>query len=239
MNSENQTFNKYHLTYEKLMANSIRGHIQELNYEASNNLVKQQGWETLAEKDHPSVLLCGTGSSETSSRFVHFVRGKNPSAKITILDLQEYPLLASREQLRKELDGNLDGIAFVQTNALTMPFEDSSFDMIETDFFLQFFSSEQKANLLKEWQRVLKPSGIVTTRDYVQRKGNAIERIIDGSHIALVRRGLGVQAYSTLLTDLVHLFKDANFDIVTDPIRIAKQHITLPLITTIVALKRE
>ena len=70
----------------------------------------------------------------------------------------------------------MDGIEFHQEDALHTSFADSEISAIETDLFLQFFPPDAKAELLKEWWRILKPGGIVTTRDFVQSTGGRFEK---------------------------------------------------------------
>lgn len=237
MSSEDRNFENYHLRYERVMANPLRGQIQKWFYELSRELIKQQGWESLADLNIPSVLLCGTGSAETSSAFVHFVRAQNPTAHITILDLQDHSLITSRNRLAEEYGADIEGIDFIQADALHAPFEAGSFDMIETDFFLQFFTEEQKVGLLREWNRILKPGGVITTRDYLEKKGNMIERVLDQVHIEMIRRGFRVRAYPSTQTSVEGLFEQVGFEPVISPIKVPKVNIGLPLIKNIIARK--
>lgn len=174
-------------------------------YEATYDLVRQLGRDPLS-LPAPRVLLCGTGSAQTTHTFVTFIRERAPNALITVLDLNAIPLESSREQLSRICISN---IRFVRANALKMPFEAASFDLIETDFFLQFFSNETKPRLIREWARVFDSrAGAIMTRDYVRTASRRLstEALLDTGRQALFRRTLRSETHATTESALTELF---------------------------------
>ena len=95
-------------------------------------------------KENVRVLLCGTASSETTRNYVNFIQGKNNKTSINIFDLNFQPLIASSEKLKMDEYIDSSKVRYIQGNALKMPFIDGSIDLLETDYFLQFFSSKDK-----------------------------------------------------------------------------------------------
>lgn len=83
-----------------------------------------------------------------------------------------------------------------------MPFAAESFDWIETDFFIQFFSAEEKALLFHEWYRVLKPGGVVTTRDWLMERRDIAERAMVGTKNWLIRHILGPVTYNASVREV-------------------------------------
>lgn len=138
-------------------------------YAASLRLVARQGWPNplgpMAAA--PRVLLCGSASPYTTLTFARFVGRRQPQAHIDVLDISPYALDQSARYLKARQQPESVEIAFVEGDALSMPFADSTFDWIETDFFIQFFPAAEKEQIFREWARVLKPGGIITTRDWL------------------------------------------------------------------------
>jgi SAM-dependent methyltransferase len=114
----------------------------------------------------PRVLLCGIGAAGTAETFCRFALGEFPGAQITLFDLRPRVLEASLVRLRARGIGRTDQITVQAGNALQMPFALASFDWIETDNFLQFIARDDLAQLAANWQAVLKPGGLLTTRQF-------------------------------------------------------------------------
>lgn len=155
---------RYHDAQKRKMADHVSRSLHEERlsrcYRHSMDLVKAQGWRHPLSSEAPEVLQMGTAGSFTSSIFVDFVRGINPNSRITIADFSRHPLQESQVSLSWE-----PNVRFVQTDTTALGFADNTFDQIETDGLLQFLTMDQKAQAVAEWSRVLKPGGVVTTRD--------------------------------------------------------------------------
>jgi len=159
------------------------------------------------------------------------------TASIAVLDISLYALSQSENLLRTCQDIDQTKIFFVEGDALNMPFPNGHFDWIETDFFIQFFSAQEKVTLLKEWYRVLKPGGIVTTRDWLQQKHNFIERIIDRTRIWLIWHILGPIAYSTSAQELKKILKEIGFEAAIFPVKVPVINLKIPMMYYIILYK--
>ncbi len=90
---------------------------------------------------------CGTGIS------TEFLRRALPdSVKIVATDLNE-PMLEVARAKRRELNN----VVFEEANALALPYDDASFDVLLCQFGLMFFPDKLAG--LREAARVLKPKG--------------------------------------------------------------------------------
>lgn len=82
-------------------------------------------------------------------------------ATVTGLDLDESVIAEAKENFaRQGLDGH-----FYVGNALALPFEDASFDLVVNEAMLTMLSRSDRAKALKEYNRVLKPGGLLLTHD--------------------------------------------------------------------------
>lgn len=229
---------KYHQSFGKFAERPHQRRYLENAYRRSLELVKEAGWDNPITKPNAEVLLCGTGSSETSSTFVRIIKGLNPDAAIHILDREQFPLDKSRERLTSELGGQMDGIEFHQEDALHTSF-DSEISAIETDLFLQFFDPEAKQALINEWARILRPGGVVMTRDFVKSTGGPVEKRIANFHERFVAKKLHVPAYSTTKEDLSATFNKAGLEVRIIPVKIPLVGTNAPLLSHIIAHKPE
>src|SRR5205085_10726671 len=118
-----------------------------------------------------------------------------------------------------------------------LPFPDGYFDWIETDFFIQFFSTQEKVILFKEWYRVLRPGGIVTTRDWLQQKHNFIEHVIDQTKNWLIRHILGPIAYSISAQELRETLSDIGFEVAFFPVKVPVINLRIPMMYYIIIYK--
>ncbi|MEK7605524.1 MAG: class I SAM-dependent methyltransferase [Patescibacteria group bacterium] len=230
---------KYHQSFGKLAERPHQRRYLENAYKRSLGLVQEAGWENPIAQPDAEVLLCGTGSTETSSTFVRTIRDLNHDAKIHILDREQFPLDRSRERLGRELGEQMDGIEFHQEDALHTSFADSEISAIETDLFLQFFPPDAKAELLKEWWRILKPGGIVTTRDFVQSTGGRFEKRIANLQQRAVARAVHVPVYPTTNDELSKQFEQAGFDVRIIRGKVPVLKTQAPLYSYIIAHKPE
>lgn len=114
-----------------------------------------------------SLLICGTADYGILHHLVQVTpRGRLESTQIAVLDFCRTPLKIcswySAEQ--KSASGLELDLSCYLGDAVHSPFADQSFDLITSYDFLPRFEDVDKARLVREWRRILKPGGrIVTT----------------------------------------------------------------------------
>ncbi len=129
-------------------------------YEALENL----GCSPLTPP-RPRVLLCGVGAPATAVEFAAFLCARQLSTRLFVVDVALPPLVASLTAL--EAQSALTDVTLVCADARALPFSDGSFDLVETDFLLQFLAPPDRRLVLHEWARVLRREGGLMTRDWV------------------------------------------------------------------------
>lgn len=85
-----------------------------------------------------------------------------PNSKITGIDFSQGMLDAGVEKIKKELDSGK--IKTVCGDALALPFEDNSFDVLFCAYGVRNFDNTQKG--MQEMMRVLKPGGQVLVLEF-------------------------------------------------------------------------
>lgn len=77
----------------------------------------------------------------------------------------------SVEKARRNVENHgLEGLIDIQHgNAMNLPFEDNTFDVIINEAMLTMLQGEQKKKALSEYYRVLKPEGVLGTHDLLIR----------------------------------------------------------------------
>lgn len=139
----------YHLAYP---------FAQELGFVGAWNLTEDlhmQTTKTTTNSQKPTVLYCGTATARNPQDVDRAFRHHNYDPKITTVDLSSYPL--------KRLPRNLFPVRASGTN---LPFRDGAFDIITTDFLLNMVNLNVVKQIGREWNRVLKPDGVITTTTY-------------------------------------------------------------------------
>lgn len=228
---------KYHRNFGRNNIHLIRQIILRAFYRTSTRFMNNLGWSEPLAKKAPRILLCGTASPYTTVTFVRFIRARNIMTSIEIMDISSYSLKQSECLLKICRDIDNTNISFVEGDALNMPFADGYFDWIETDFFLQYFSPAERTTLFKEWHRVLKPEGIVTTRDWLRQRDNFLERLVEHTKNWLIRHALGAVARSASLHDVKRTVNALGFDAAFFPVKIPILHIRIPMMTYILIYK--
>jgi len=228
---------KYHKSFKKKHIHFIRKLQLRVFYRTSSLLMNVLGWPDPLARKAPRVLLCGTASPYTTVTFTRFVIKRNSVASIDVLDISPYAVNQSSRFLETCQDIDPARISFVEGDALHMPFAGENFDWIETDFFIQFFSTKEKALLFKEWYRVLKPGGVVTTRDWLMQKQDFIEHVVDGTKNWLIRHILGPVAYSSSTKDVKEALGKQGFEVAVFPVRIPGIRIRIPVMNYILIYK--
>lgn len=221
---------KYHQRFGKNHIHFLRNVQLRASYRTSSSLMSTLGWPHPLLKQTPRILLCGTASPHTTVVFARFVGQHNAQAHIDVLDISRYPLLQSEQFIATCPDIDPANVSFVEADALQMPFPDNSFDWIETDFFIQFFSAEEKALLFKEWHRVLKPGGVVTTRDWLQQKQGLTERSVNQVKNWLVLHTLGPVVYSARVQEVEETLRALGFEVTVCPAVLPIIHKKMPLV---------
>lgn len=94
-------------------------------------------------------LGCGTGS------LLKLIKTRYPNIDATGIDADEKILNIAQKKIRKN---NLN-IKFVKTSADTLPFPDSSFDVIVSTLVFHHLPTKVKIQSLKEVHRILKKNG--------------------------------------------------------------------------------
>jgi SAM-dependent methyltransferase len=214
---------KYHTSFKQKHNHIVRQAQLRLFYRTSARYIDKLGWASPLAHDTPHILLCGTASPYTTATFIRFVRGYNRKAAIDVLDIAPLALRQSQEFLATCQDIDRARITFIEGDALSMPCADEQYDWIETDFLIQFFPAEEKANLFREWYRVLKPGGIVTTRDWLLHRENLAERVIERTKNWFIRHMLGPVACSARLQEMQTTLQALGFEV-------ALYHVKIPFI---------
>ena len=89
--------------------------------------------------------------------------------RIDAMDLDDKALKKAEENIRTHhLE---DRVTLHQGNAMSLPFEDNTFDVIINEAMLTMIPPEGKVKCVTEYFRVLKPGGLLLTHD-VMLKGN-------------------------------------------------------------------
>ncbi len=228
---------KYHRSFGKKNIHPVRKSLLRFFYRTCSHLIEESGWPDPLAKKAPHILLCGTASPYTTLTFARFVSQRNSTAHIDVLDISPYALSQSELLLRTSQDIDSSNICFIEGDALHMPLPNEHFEWIETDFFMQYFSSEEKATLFREWYRVLKPGGIITTRDWLWQRQNFSERVVDRTKNWLIKHILGPTARSAKLVEIQQLLHDAGFEVAFFPVNAPMLRVRIPLMSYVIIHK--
>jgi ubiquinone/menaquinone biosynthesis C-methylase UbiE len=154
------------------------------------------------------VLLCGVGAPATTLEFAAFLCARQLSTRLFVVDVALPPLVASRAAL--EAESPLADVTFLCADARALPFPDGSFDLVETDFLLQFLVSSDRRAVLHEWARVLRAGGGLMTRDWVTHE-RGLDPLWDALRRAVLRTVLGVRTHVLTCNDLRGALQEAGF----------------------------
>jgi SAM-dependent methyltransferase len=228
---------KYHKSFKRKHTHLIRSIQLRVFYTTSARLMKRLGWPDPLAREAPRVLLCGSASPYTTLTFARFVSRRNSTASIDVLDISPYALSQSAHFLKSCWDIDAAHVSFVEGDALRMPFAGEHFDWIETDFFTQFFSTQEKATLFQEWYRILKPGGVVTTRDWLMERQDFVERVVEGTKNWLIRHILGPVAYGASVEDVQKALGKLGFASAVFPMRIPGIRLRIPVMNYLLIYK--
>ena len=228
---------KYHKSFSKKNIHPVRQSLLRFFYRTCSRLIQASGWPDPLSNNTPHILLCGTASPYTTVTFARFVHEHNTLASIEVLDISPYALNQSERLLKTCQDIDSSKLRFVEGDALHMPLPDEHVNWIETDFFMQYFSFEEKTTLFREWYRVLKPGGIITTRDWLWQKQNFSERLVDSAKNWLIKHILGPTARSARLEEVRDLLNDTGFEVAFFPVYAPILHVGIPLMSYVIIYK--
>lgn len=141
----------------------------------------------------------GTTSIELAQKF---------GCHITAIDLDSKALEKAKANLSKA--GLSDKITLMQANALKLPFPDNSFDIVINEAMLTMLQGEAKKKAIKEYFRVLKPSGRLLTHDVSYESNDMANRL------SQLRNTIHVKVEPLQVTQWAKLFKDIGFSQVSE-----------------------
>ncbi|UAY77779.1 class I SAM-dependent methyltransferase [Pasteurella canis] len=119
------------------------------------------------------------------------------------VDLDEDALAKAHENITNE--GLQDLIHVQRANAMKLPFEDNSFDIVINEAMLTMLPIEAKQKAIKEYLRVLKPKGFLLTHD-VMLVGDNHQQILED-----MRNAINVSVTPLTKEDWKSLFNQCGF----------------------------
>lgn len=162
-----------------------------------------------------SCLLCGVSGEITAEEFIEFVFAKNKDARIVIIDYGKDQVEAVKKLVRGRYAGA--NITVKQMNALelTKNFSPQTFDWIETDGLVEYFSKPDLKKLLTEWKTTLKKDGFITTRDFAS--SSLFGTLVDKFRMWFIKKHLTLTGYVHTKKELDQIFAAAGFRFVSGP----------------------
>ena len=102
---------------------------------------------------------------------------KTYGCQITAVDLDKAAL--AQAKLNGDKAGVSELVTFELANAMKLPYEDNSFDIVINEAMLTMQTDKGKAKCMDEYYRVLKPGGVLLTHDVMlkQRDKNVREEL--------------------------------------------------------------
>lgn len=129
---------------------------------------------------------------------------KRYGCEIEAVDLNKKALEKGKENVLKQDLSHL--IHVQQANAMNLPFDDNSFDIVLNEAMLTMLPVKAKEKALKEYYRVLKPGGILLTHDIA---------ILDPENTTHIQKQLSdainVKVTPLPVGDWTQLYKESGF----------------------------
>ncbi|KUP23176.1 class I SAM-dependent methyltransferase [Paenibacillus sp. DMB5] len=97
--------------------------------------------------------------------------------RITGIDMDNRALDKARSNIKAA--GLTDYIQVMQGNAMKLPFEDNSFDVVINEAMLTMLAQNAKQKAVAEYFRVLKPGGVLLTHDITFAKDNMADELAE------------------------------------------------------------
>lgn len=92
------------------------------------------------------------------------------------IDLDEQALEKAKENIKEQ--GVEELVQVQRANAMKLPFEDNSFDIVINEAMLTMLPNEAKQKAIEEYFRVLKPNGFLLTHDVVLNTED-VEKVLE------------------------------------------------------------
>ncbi|WP_171126688.1 MULTISPECIES: bifunctional demethylmenaquinone methyltransferase/2-methoxy-6-polyprenyl-1,4-benzoquinol methylase UbiE [unclassified Ruegeria] len=125
----------------------------------------------LAPRPSQRLLDVAGGTGDISFRFLK----RAGHGHATVLDLTEPMLVEGRQ--RAEADQMADSLNWVVGDAMSLPFEDNTFDVYTISFGIRNVTRPQEA--LNEAYRVLKPGGRLMVLEFSQLPNDGLQKLYD------------------------------------------------------------
>lgn len=125
----------------------------------------------LAPRPGQRLLDVAGGTGDISFRFLK----RAGHGHATVLDLTESMLIEGRQ--RAEADQMSESLDWVAGDAMSLPFEDNTFDVYTISFGIRNVTRPQEA--LNEAYRVLKPGGRLMVLEFSQLPNDGLQKLYD------------------------------------------------------------
>lgn len=130
---------------------------------------------------------------------------KTYGAQVVGIDLNKEAVKQANENVN--LHNVADLVTITQGNAVKLPFEDNSFDVVLNEAMLTMLPHEMKEKALQEYIRVLKPGGYLATHDLLIKPSP----VQVAPQIADLREAIVVKAQPLNESDWTTLFQEQGF----------------------------
>jgi uncharacterized protein len=137
---------------ETIRTYSRLARVYELWARLTESRARRRVLELAAVRDGEAVLEVATG---TGVQLVALAR-RNPSGRTAGVELAEGMLAQTRKRLGAP---GLDRVELQRGDALELPFEDESFDLVVNSYMLDLLPRDDIPRALTEFKRVMKPGG--------------------------------------------------------------------------------
>lgn len=132
---------------------------------------------------------------------------KTYGCHITAVDMDPRVLEKARHNISIN---NLDNkITLQQANAMKLPFENETFDVVFNEAMLTMLNGKSKQKAVSEYYRVLKPGGILLTHDVMLAKEDMADTV------ELLRKTIHVNVQPLTLRRWQQVFKEEGFAVST------------------------
>ncbi len=126
--------------------------VYELWARITESRPRQRVLELANVRDGEDILEVATG---TGAQLVSLAR-RNPSGRTAGAELADGMLAQTRKRLRA---AGLTSVELVRGDALRLPFDDDSFDLLVNAYMLDLLAREDIVRALAEFKRVVRPGG--------------------------------------------------------------------------------